>query len=214
MPWLTILKILSAAALVWIWLQVWPIVMVVLVSLVLAVGLEPVVGWLERRGFKRGLAVLVVGAVTLATFGAFLFAAMAPLTAQTKQLASHLASFQESIAVRAPVAVARVVRRGPQDPAQMMSAIAAKVPEIASAVLTAAAMTLFAFILTLYLLADGRSTYEWVIAYVPRDHRQKAHETVAGVTLAVFAYAAANLLTSLFAAAFVLVSLLLLKVPG
>ena len=33
-PWLTIFKILSAAALVWIWLQVWPIVMVVLVSLV------------------------------------------------------------------------------------------------------------------------------------------------------------------------------------
>ena len=70
--WLTILKILSAAALVWIWLQIWPIVMVVLVSLVLAVTLEPVVRWLERRRFRRGLAVLVVGAVTLATFGAFL----------------------------------------------------------------------------------------------------------------------------------------------
>src|SRR5471030_1015368 len=95
--WLIILKILSVAALVWIWLQVWPIVMVVLVSLVFAVTLEPVVRWMERRRFKRGLAVLVVGAVTLATFGAFLFAAMAPLTAQTKQLAAHLASVQESI---------------------------------------------------------------------------------------------------------------------
>ena len=96
----------------------------------------------------------------------------------------------------------------------MMSAIAAKVPEIASAVLTAATMTLFAFILTLYLLADGRSTFEWVIAYVPRAHRAKANETVAGVTDAVFAYVAGNLLTSLFAAVFVFVSLTLLKVPG
>jgi predicted PurR-regulated permease PerM len=213
-PWLTILKVLSAAALVWIWLQVWPIVMVVLVSLVLAVTLEPVVQWLEQRRFTRGLAVLVVGAVTLATFGAFLFAAAAPLTEETKLLVSNVASFQESVAVRVPVAVARVVRRGPQDPAQMMSAIAAKVPEIASAVLTAAAMTLFAFILTLYLLADGRRTYEWVIAYVPSAHRAKAHETVAGVTEAVFAYVAANFLTSLFAAVFVLVSLTLLNVPG
>jgi putative heme transporter len=81
-------------------------------------------------------------------------------------------------------------------------------------VLTAAAMTFFAFILTLYLLADGRSTYEWVIAYVPRAHRAKANETVAGVTEAVFAYVAGNLLTLLFAAVFVLVSLTLLKVPG
>src|SRR5213076_1963454 len=64
-PWLTILNVLAAAALVWIWLQVWPIVMVVLVSLVLAIALEPVVQRLERWRFKRGLAVLVVGAVTL-----------------------------------------------------------------------------------------------------------------------------------------------------
>ena len=108
--WLTILKILSAAALVWIWLQVWPIVMVVLVSLVLAVTLEPVVRWLERRRFKRGLAVLVVGTATLITFGAFLFAVVGPLTEETKLLAGRVASFQESVAVRVPVAVARVVR--------------------------------------------------------------------------------------------------------
>src|SRR5437762_3415974 len=107
-PWLTILKVLGAAALVWIWLQVWPIVMVVLVSLVLAIALEPVVQRLERWRFKRGLAVLVVGAVTLASVGAFLFAAVAPLTEQTKLLVSRVASFQESVAVRVPVAVARV----------------------------------------------------------------------------------------------------------
>src|SRR3984893_6204494 len=213
-PWLTILKILSAAALVWIWLQLWPIVMVVLVSLVLAITLEPVVQWLERRRFTRGLAVLVVGAVPLALLGAFLFAAVTPLTEQTKLLVGRVASFQESIAVRVPVAFARVVRQGPQDPAQMMSAIAARVPEVGGALLTAAAMTLCAFSLTLYLLADGRSTYEWVIAYVPRAQRAKANETVAGVTVAVFAYVAGNLLTSLFAAVFVLVSLTLLRVPA
>jgi predicted PurR-regulated permease PerM len=47
-----------------------------------------------------------------------------------------------------------------------------------------------------------------------RAHRAKATETVAGVTEAVFAYAAGNLLTSLFAAVFVLVSLTLLRVPA
>ena len=212
--WLTIFKILSAAALVWVWLQVWPIVMVVLVSLVLAITLEPVVSWLERRNVKRSLAVLAVGAVTLATIGASIFAAVAPLTEETKLFFGRLASFQESVAVRVPVAIARVVRRGPQDPAQLMSDIAGRVPEVAGAVLSAAAMTLFAFILTLYLLADGRRTYEWVIAYVPRRHRAKADETVVGVTHAVFAYVAGNLLTSLFAAVFVFVSLMLLKVPA
>jgi predicted PurR-regulated permease PerM len=184
------------------------------VSLVLAVTLEPIVQWLERWKVRRGPAVLVIGVVTLATFAALLAAAVTPLTEEAKLLIGRAASFQESVAVRVPVAIARVVRRGPQDPAQMMTDIAAKAPDVASAVLTAAAMTLFAFILTLYLLADGRRTYEWVIAYVPRAHRAKADETIAGVTDAVFAYVAGNLLTSLFAAAFVLASLMLLKVPA
>src|ERR1700724_16745 len=34
----------------------------------------------------------------------------------------------------------------------------------------------------------SRSPREWVIAYVPRAHRAKANETVAGVSQAVFAY--------------------------
>jgi predicted PurR-regulated permease PerM len=212
--WLTIFKIFTAVALVWIWLQIWPIVMVGLVSLVFAVTLEPVVEWLERRRLKRGLAVLVVGVVTLATIGGFLAAAVAPTRREATQIVAQVASLQESVAMRVPVAVARVVRRGPQDPAQMMSAIAAGATEIAGAVLTAATMTLFAFILTLYLLADGRSTYEWLLAYVPRAHHAKLNETVAGVTDAVFAYVAGNLVTSLFAAVFVFVSLTLLKVPA
>ena len=214
LPWPTILKILCAVGLVWAWLRVWPIVMVVLVSLVLSIALAPVVGWLERLKLKRGLAVLVVGMVTLAAFGAFIFAAVAPLTDESTLLVARVASLQESVAVRVPAAIARVVRRGPQDPAQMMSDIAAKVPGIAGALLAAVAMTLFAFILTLYLLADGRRTYEWMIAYVPRKHREKADETVAGVTEAVFAYVAGNLLTSLFAAVFVFASLVLLGVPA
>ena len=43
-------------------------------------------------------------------------------------------------------------------------------------------MVLFAFILTLYLLADGRRTFDWVIAYVPRAHRPRTDATIAGVT--------------------------------
>ena len=97
----------------------------------------------------------------------------------------------------------------------MMSAIAARAPAMGSAMLTAATMTLFAFILMLYLLADGHRTYEWVMAPVLRVHRAKADETIAGVTDAVFAYVAGNLLTSLFAALFVLASLpLILRVPA
>jgi predicted PurR-regulated permease PerM len=212
--WLTILKILSAVALVWVWLQIWPIVLVVLVSLTLAVTLEPVVCWLEARKLSRGMAVLLVGAVPLILAGVLITASLTPLTQEATLVVHQAVALQERIASGLPVAVARVVRRGPQDPTQMMTAIAGGLPAIGGAVLGAAAMTLFAFILTLYLLADGRRTYEWLIAYVPAAQQDKAHETVDGVTEAVFAYVAANLLTSLFATIFIFVSLALLQVPA
>lgn len=212
--WLTILKVLSAAALVWIWLQIWPVLMVVLVSVVLAVTLEPAVRWLELRKLGRGVAVLVVGAVPVIFLSVFLSFAISPLTQEATMLVHRVVLLQESIAKTLPIAIARVVRRGPEDPAQMLASVAASIPEIGGAVLSAAAMTLFAFILTLYLLADGRRTYEWVMAYVPTGQRAKADETIVGVTEAVFAYVAANVLTSIFAAVFVYASLTLLQVPA
>jgi predicted PurR-regulated permease PerM len=214
LPWLSIAKILTTLALVWVWLQVWPIVMVVLVSLVLAVALEPVVRCLEQRRCSRGLAVVIVGVVPLALAAALIVAAGAPIAGQAALVLERVASLPETIATHMPGAAARAMRGGAGDPSQMMSAIASRAPAIGSAILTAATMTLFAFILTLYLLADGHRTYEWVMAYVPRAHRAKADETIVGVTDAVFAYAAGNLLTSLFAGLFVLASVLVLRVPA
>jgi predicted PurR-regulated permease PerM len=212
--WLTILKIASAVALIWIWLQIWPIVMVAIVSLVLSIALEPVVRWLEGRRIARGLAVLGIGVVTLATLGVLVYLAISPLTREAKAFGKTFSTLQESVAVHLPVAVARVVRRGPQDPAALMSAVASTVSDFSGALLSAGAMALFAFILTLYLLADGHRTYEWVLAYVPKAQRAKADETFAGVSIAAVAYVAANLLTSIFASAFVLASLTLLGVPA
>lgn len=212
--WRTILKVLAAVALVWVWLRLWPIVMVVAVALVLAVTLEPLIRWLERRRLSRGFAVVLVGVATLVTVGAFLIAAWVPLTDQSKLLIERIAAYHEELAARLPEAVARVMRRGPQDPTQIMSALLGWASVIGSALLTAGAMTLFAFILTLYLLADGRRTYEWVIAYVPPSQRARTDETLSGITDAVFSYVVGNLLTSLFAAAFVYGSLTLLKVPA
>jgi len=67
----------------------------------------------------------------------------------------------------------------------MLSSAFNSASSVGGALLNAAAMALFAFILTLYLLLDGRRTYEWIVAYVPRTHRAKTDETLDGVTDAV-----------------------------
>jgi predicted PurR-regulated permease PerM len=213
-PWATIFKVLGALMLVWVWLELLPIVMVVLVALVLAVTLEPLVQWLERRRVKRGPAVVLIGALTLIIIAAGLAAAATPISDQSTLLLGRVAAYRENIAAHAPAPVARVLRRGADIPTQLISGVLSNATTVGGALLSAAAMTLFAFILTLYLLADGRRTFEWVIAYVPPAHRPRTDETIAGVTDAIFAYVVGNVITSLFAAAFVFASLTWLKVPA
>jgi len=52
-PWRTILKIVAAAVMIWLWFKLVEVVLVVLVALLLAVTLNPVVTWFERRAAKE-----------------------------------------------------------------------------------------------------------------------------------------------------------------
>jgi predicted PurR-regulated permease PerM len=56
--WRTILKVIAAAALVSVWLQLWQFVMVIVVSIIMAIALDPAVRWLERKGLSRSAAPL------------------------------------------------------------------------------------------------------------------------------------------------------------
>src|SRR3954452_13730249 len=67
-----IFKIIAAVALVWLWVRLWPLLMLVLIAVVIAIGLEPVVAWLQRKGVARALAatsvVVLLAALVLGFF--------------------------------------------------------------------------------------------------------------------------------------------------
>src|SRR5262249_15087691 len=69
-------------------------------------------------------------------------------------------------------------------------------------------------VLSLYLLLDGKRTYAWLLAYVPRRHRQKMAETVPAVSDVVMAYVQGQLLTSLLAGSYAFAVLTVLRVPS
>ena len=62
-PWPTLLKVLAAAALAWALVKLFPIVLILLVAVVLAVSLDPVVLWLERHACPRTVGAVVVATV-------------------------------------------------------------------------------------------------------------------------------------------------------
>ena len=57
---------------------------------------------------------------------------------------------------------------------------------------TAAGMFVVALVLTVYLLIEWKPTLEWIIAFVPEQHRPKVRRTLAEARAIVFSYVVGN----------------------
>src|SRR6185503_15218831 len=56
----TVLWTLAAIAAAWLFIQLWPVLILIAVALMIVGTLRPLVSALERRGFRRGLALLLI----------------------------------------------------------------------------------------------------------------------------------------------------------
>src|SRR3954452_4160060 len=60
-----------------------------LVAAFIAVGLDPAVRWLVRRGLRRSIAVLLIALAALGFFGGFVAAVVPPIAHQSTSLVKH-----------------------------------------------------------------------------------------------------------------------------
>ena len=73
------------------------VLIVVGLALFIAVGLDPVVSWLTRRGWPRWAAVVVVLLAVAAVIGIFLATAIPPLTSQTTALVQKVPTYVKEL---------------------------------------------------------------------------------------------------------------------
>jgi predicted PurR-regulated permease PerM len=213
LPWRTIFRVLAAAALVWVWLQTWHLFLLLTVAVLLAVTLDPIVRWLEHRGIPRWGAATLVAFAVLALLVGFVVFAMSSLPEQGRLVGSRMVQAGHEVASRLPEFVRTTA--GSSNPGELVQNYGAP---LMLRITTAAAGTvlvfLLAFILTLYLLIEGKATYQWLLAFVPPSRRAKVAQTAVESQRVIFGYVAGNIATSIFATIFVLVVLSILRVPA
>lgn len=218
LPIATILKVCIAALIVWAVMKLWPEVVFLAISLLLALALEPFVAAMTRIGMSRSLAVTLLAIVLVGLIaGAFAFV-LPPLATQTVDLLSDFEAFRQRVTHRMPPdqdllnRVVDQIFRLPQSPevTEQLDRPLVWGQLAASGTFT----TLFVLITTLYLLLDGKRLYAWLLAYVPRRHRDKMAQTVPEVSRVVCAYVRGQLLTSALFTVFVAVVLAWLEVPA
>lgn len=211
LPWRTIAKILAAAALVWCFLQLRQIILLVVVAVLLAVTLDPVVASLERRRMPRGAAIAVICLTIAGLAVGFVWLTWSALAGQWEYVRTHADDLQRQVLQYLPPSVrdaawARLgdisTRLGPYALSFLQSAASAVV------------FLVFGFVLTIYLLVDGRRTYEWLLAFVPLRYRVRAEQTAAESRRVIYSYVAGNVITSAIAAVTTAIGLSLLGVPA
>jgi len=211
-PWQTILKIFAALIVVWLWFQLVDVVLVLIVAVLLAVTLDPVVAWFERRGLPRWGAALSVGLIVVGLVGGFLWATWASLSSQASYATEHFGKFEGETLSKLPQWARTAI--GGEDMDQLRSRVGEFALAVARSVGSAIIVTLLGFILTIYLLIEGDQTRDWLVAFVPAEHRPRLEGTLVECERVIFAYVAGNVITSIFATVVVGVSMALLKVPA
>lgn len=212
LPWSTLLKVIAAVALFWVWRELAWLVMLLLIAVIIAVGLAPLVAWLERKGWPRWVASSAVVMVCVGALVAFLATTWASLYAESQNLGQHLLALEQSFIAHAPPLLLRVIRRS--DGAADAGVLATYAMSIGGSLLWAAGAFTLAWILVVYLLIEADMTYQWVRGFVPAALRTRFDRTAEEARAAAYAYIVGNVVTSIFAGTYVFVWLATLHVPG
>lgn len=206
----TFFRLLTVVALAWIWLRLWSWFLLFVVAAFLAVALDPVVSWLDARRIRRPFGSFLVVLLLAGLFGALLYFGSTSLKDEAGMLGTRMQEAQQQLESRVPPFVKGLLPSGESGE----SPLSRYVMTLGRALLSGLVSVGIGLIITVYLLLDGRRTYEWFVAFAPRARRPKIHRSAAAAREAIFGYVRGNVITSVIATVFTYIVLLLLKVPG
>ena len=218
LPTRTVVKVLLTLIAVWVGLRLWPQFVLLLISLLLAVALHPVVTALERRGLARGAVVGLMTLVMCAFAALLITVVFTSLAEQLSKLVQEFPALRDRVDDRLPThypTLKRIVREIFALPSSPEVAVHLKRPlALGTVALSGVVSVFFTLIVTIYLLLDGKRLYAWLIAYIPRVHRDRMAQTADEVSEVVYAYVRGQAICSALFAVFTGLVLSLLRVPA
>ena len=186
--------VLAVLAVAWIVLAVGQVLVLVLVSLILALGFQPAVEWLERRGLRRGWAVtlgLVAGAVVI---GVFLWLVLPDVIRQVGELVRDGPRLLDRAQQRFPFLTELNSRFHLE---QKLREASAKLPGTVLGLVGSLASLVFGsltvLILTIYFTVNMPRIRAGVAAMLRPDQRQDFEEILGESTQRVGGYVLGNL---------------------
>jgi predicted PurR-regulated permease PerM len=194
------------------------VLIVVGLALFIAVGLDPVVSWLTRRGWPRWAAVVVVLLAVAAVIGIFLATAIPPLTAQTTALVQKVPTYVKEL--QNHNSELGKLNDKYQIQSKVTSLLQSKGSSLAGGVLGAGELVLSTFsellgviVLTIYFLAGLPSIKLFFYRLIPHSRRPRVILITDEITVKVGGYVLGNVLTSVIAGLGTFIWMMIFGVP-
>ncbi|MFC4060991.1 AI-2E family transporter [Planomonospora corallina] len=195
------------------------VLILIVVSLFLAVGLNPAVEALQRRNLTRTLAITVVFLGVIALFAVFGLAVVPPLTVQSAEFVENVPAYVEQLQnhplVRDLDQRFQLLDRLQQyvTSGDFGNQLFGGVLGFGTVLLGAVFNSVTVLVLTLYLLGSLTSIKEMGYRLVPRSRRTRARLLGDEIIQQVGGYVAGNLIVSLIAGVTTFVFLSVMQVP-
>ncbi|MCA1822755.1 MAG: AI-2E family transporter [Frankia sp.] len=196
------------------------VIVLLIVAAFLAIGLNPAVEWLQRRGLRRGLSVLAISVGFVLFLGGFFAAVVPPIARQGTELVKELPSYTERLQRDN-----RTFRRL-DDRYHITEKIKAKTSGegvdiqafggllgVAKSAFNAVFSFFTVLVLTLYFLGNYPSIKRTAYRLVPRSRRARFGLIADEILVRVGGYVLGNLATSLVIGVTTFVFLLIVGVP-
>jgi predicted PurR-regulated permease PerM len=197
------------------------ILVLVLVALFLAIGLDPAVRFIQRGRPGRGLAVVIVFVGALLVIGGFLAAVIPPLVRQTVRLAQQVPDFAQQLSdqstwfgdLNARFDIAVRVREAVNDVPSLVAGSAGRALGFARSV----GSTVFSFVtvmvLTIYFLLDLPKLVDGAARLIAKSRRKQIQEHSRVFFRSISNYLLGNIATSIIAGVLAFIAFSLLGVP-
>jgi predicted PurR-regulated permease PerM len=194
------------------------ILVIVGLALFIAVGLDPVVSWLTRRGWPRWAAVVVVLLAVAVVIGIFLATAIPPLTTQTTALADKIPTYLKDL--QNHNSELGKLNDKYKIQSKLTSLLTSKGSSLIGGVLGAGELVLSTFsellgviVLTIYFLAGLPSIKLFFYRLIPQSRRKRGILLGEEIFTKVGGYVFGNVLTSLIAGAGTFIWMLAWGIP-
>ena len=205
---------LIVLAVIVIWVKLFDVVLLLLVSGIFLAALEPIVDRIERSGLPRGVAVLTV-MVAIAAAAALVAILVVPaLFTQITNLLSNLPDTVNNLRTLLQRHGLSNQLNDQLDQINVPSNLARHVLGASTAALSFLVAALTVVIVTTYLILDARRIDQVLYDRLPRKYHHHARYMLATMQEVVGGYIRGQVLTSAIITGFALALLLVLRVPN